>query len=169
MQQPIEASIAYGKPPCQFILEDPGWKKWTKWDLRIANAFQVAKDAETNGWPAHIDQSPRVKFEVKERKSKSQEALDRYQHAERKRMEGKKNATPKFGVIPVVLPVTIDGGPMPTRQEWIEEQREKNQTGTKKLSSGKVVKTAADPEKMAAARKKMQERRSRRPASKSVD
>lgn len=168
MEQPIEAARAFGKPPCQFILEDPGWKEWTKWDLRIANAYEIAKSAEVNGWPAHIDQSPRVEFKVKPRLSRSQAALDKYQYEERKRME-KKGAKPKFGIIPVAMPVTIDGGPLPTREEWIKSQQQEVGPDEKRLTDGRVVKMNADPDKVATYRERFQRRRSQRKPRPSVD
>lgn len=161
MEQPIEAARAFGKPPCQFILEDPTWVTFTKWDIKIATGYEIAKSAEMNGWPLHIDQSPRVWFEVKERKSKSQAALDEWQAKERKRLE-KKGAKPKYGVIPVAVPVTIDGGPLPTRQDWLDGMRDGLAADEKRLTDGTVVKVGADPEKMAEYRERLMRGRSNR-------
>lgn len=168
MEPRIEAAIAFKKPPLQFILEDPSWKKLTKWDIRIANAFHMLRDFEVNGYPVWIDQSPRVAFEQKERKSRSQAALDEWQYKERKRLE-KKNAKPKFGVSPYVVPRTIDGGPMPTKAEWVEAQRTGVWTGEMKLSTGEVVKTNSSPEQMRIFREKLRARRAKKRAAGPVD
>jgi hypothetical protein len=168
MRLRVESSVAYGKPPVQFILGDPSWKKWTKWDIAIGNAYHMLAHYEVNGYPVWIDQSPRVVFERKERKSRSQEQLDRYQHDERKRME-KKGAKPKFGISPYVVPRTVDGGPLPTKEEWLEAQKSGLWTSEMKLSTGQVVQTAANPEQMAEFQAKMRTRKSRRATGPQVD
>lgn len=117
-------------------------------------------DFEVEGWPVWIDQSPRVAFSAKTRKSKSAEALERAQWQEQKKAEKAKNYVPNFGARYYAVPTTMDGGPMPTKREWIKEQQEKIEAGRMKLSSGKVVKTAADPEKMALYRNKKVPRKS---------
>lgn len=151
-----------------FILDDPTHKKFAKWDIRIANAYHLMKSFEVNGYPVWIDQSPRVSFETKERKSRSQEQLDRWQFKERKRLE-KKNAQPKFGVAPYVVPKVMDDGPMPTKREWVEAQRTGAWGGEKKLTTGETVKTAANPEQMREFREKLRQRRSRRRGASPVD
>lgn len=94
---------------------------------------------------------------MKTRHSRSAAALERWQHLEQKRMS-KKNATPKFGVSPYVVPKVIDGGKMPTKLEWIEAQQH---SASKKLTSGEMVKTAADPDKIREYREKFRQRSQR--------
>jgi hypothetical protein len=168
MRLRVEAATANGKPPVQFILGDPKWKRWSKWDIAIANAYHMLAHYEVNGYPVWIDSSPRVSFETKERKSRSQEQLDIWQNKERKRLE-KKGAKPKFGVSPYVVPRTLDGGPLPTKQEWVEAQKTGLWKSEMKLSTGEVVQTAADPEQMQEFRAKMRARRSQRRGSGPVD
>lgn len=149
LQSYVKAAISFGNPPIAHILEDPSHTEWTRMDYRVSNAYQMMLDFETEGWPIWIDQSNRVRFEAKTRVSRSAEALERKQWHDQKAAEKQKNHVPKFGQRYYATPVTIDGGPMPTKQEWLESQREKAEAGMKRLTSGQVVKTAANPEMMA--------------------
>lgn len=110
----------------------------------------MLKDYETEGWPVWIDQSPRVGWVVKTRKSNSAAALERWRATEQKRME-KKGAVPKYGVAPYVTPQTLDGGKMPTKREWVEAQD--------KGRSGQV----ADADKMAEFKKRKRAAKMRNP------
>jgi len=81
------------------------------------------QDWYRDGIPVWWDESERVTFDAKARISKSRAAIDRAQEANSK----KKKSTP--GVYFVAEPRVMDGGEMPTRAEWLEEQQ--------KLAGGK--------------------------------
>jgi hypothetical protein len=74
------------------------------------------QDWYRDGIPVWWDESERVTFDAKARISKSRAAIDRAQEANSK----KKKSTP--GVYFVAEPRVMDGGEMPTRAEWLEEQ-----------------------------------------------
>jgi hypothetical protein len=74
------------------------------------------QDWYRDGIPVWWDESDRVTFDAKARVSKSRAAIDRAQEANSKR---KKSTA---GVYFVAEPRVMDGGEMPTRAEWLEEQ-----------------------------------------------
>jgi hypothetical protein len=87
----------------------------------------VLQDWYRDGIPVWWDESDRVTFDAKARVSKSRAAIERAQESS----SGKnKKSTP--GRYFVAEPRVMDGGEMPTREEWIEEQERK---------SGSIVKT----------------------------
>lgn len=153
------------------ILDDPKHTEWTKWDVRIANAYQMLLDFEVDGQPIWIDQSPRVNFVLGTRKSKSAAALERAQYNEQKRADKMgNNYTPKFGEKLYVTPVTIDGGPMPSKREWVKAQQDKSkpspstsepvEPGKMRLPSGRVVDIHPNSEEMELYRNKRRSRKS---------
>lgn len=113
----IRAAIHANKPPLMFILEDPK-HEWGKWDIRLAKAYELNQDITNGGVPIYWDRSERVAFEVGSFVSKSKAALDR---AEEKASKGK---TKNYGKVFYPIPKTIDGGPLPTLEEYLEEMRE---------------------------------------------
>lgn len=66
-----------------------------------------------------MDESDRVTFDAKARVSKSRAAVERAQEA-----DGKKKSK-SYGRYFVTEPRVMDGGEMPTRDEWLEEQKAK--------------------------------------------
>jgi hypothetical protein len=74
------------------------------------------EDWYRDGIPVWWDESERVTFDAKSRISKSRAAIERAQESNSKR----KKSTP--GQYFVAEPRVMDGGEMPTRAEWIEEQ-----------------------------------------------
>lgn len=125
----------------------------------------MLKNFEQNGEPVWRDSSDRVEGVMRFRDSKSKYALDKWQHDEEKRMQ-KKGAAPKYGVIPYAILRTKDGGPMPTKREWLEKQQNSTMDGRKeKLFSGKIVEIKPDLEKMA----EFRNRRMNRPRRKNPD
>jgi hypothetical protein len=66
--------------------------------------------------PIWWDESDRVTFDAKARFSKSRAAIERAQEA-----DGKKKAK-AYGKYYVAEPRVMDGGDMPTRDEWIEQE-----------------------------------------------
>lgn len=73
-----------------------------------------------DGVPIWWDESDRVTFDAKARVSKSKAAIERAQEAESKKK------SKSFGRYFTAEPRIMDGGEMPTREEWLEEQQRKN-------------------------------------------
>lgn len=109
-----------------FIFENPK-HEWCKWDFRLMKALELQADMLQGNIPVYWDRSDRVRFEIESYISKSRAALDR---AEEKAREGKDK---NYGKVFYPVPKTIDGGPLPTRDEWLEEQAKK-----KAMSVGKI-------------------------------
>lgn len=89
------------------------------WDYRLIKAHYILEDWYRDGVPLWWDESDRVTFDAKARISKSRAAIERAQEAESK----KKKSTP--GRYFIAEPRVMDGGELPTRQEWLEEQEKK--------------------------------------------
>ena len=66
-------------------------------------------------------------FDAKAKVSKSRAAIERAQES------ASKKKSPSYGVYYVAEPKVMDGGEMPTRDEWLNEQSKK--TGVKNQSS----------------------------------
>lgn len=119
----VRAAVASGLPPTAVILEDPTHKEWDNWDLRLVTAIQIYDGLMVGNVPIHWDRSDRVAFDVKSYISKSRAAVERREAADEK---AKRKAVPGKSYYPV--PRTIDGGPLPTWDEFEEEQRAKQGT-----------------------------------------
>lgn len=93
------------------------------------------QDWYRDGIPIWWDESERVTFDVKGRVSKSRAAIERAQQKDSK----KKNPTP--GLYYTAKPRTIDGGPLPDRDEWLEEQKAKegNQRVDRRFDGPNIV------------------------------
>lgn len=117
MKPRIRAAVKAGKPPLMFILEDPSHTEWTRWDIRLAKAFEIHEDLLVGGIPVYIDRSERVEFDLKSYISKSRAVLDR---AEDKARNSKKK---NYGKMWYVVPRTTDGGPLPTLEEFLESRK----------------------------------------------
>lgn len=102
-----------------FILEDPSHTEWTMWDFRLAKGFELREDMIAGGVPIYWDRSDRVTFEVGTYVSKSRAALDRAEE------RASKSKSKNHGKVFYPIPKTIDDGPLPTLEEWLEEEREK--------------------------------------------
>lgn len=120
----IQAAVDAKLPPTMVILNDPTHTEYTTLDLKLIKALHLKKLAMSNNFPAWIDRSDRVTFTVKSFRSGSQAALERKQYAIDKAAQ-QNNATPAFGMNYYAVPETIDGGPMPTLEEWLEEEKER--------------------------------------------
>jgi hypothetical protein len=70
--------------------------------------------------PVWWDESDRVTFDAKARYSKSRAAVERAQEADSKKK------SKQFGKYYITEPRVIDGGDMPTKTEWLEEQERKS-------------------------------------------
>lgn len=117
----IRAAISIGQPPLALILEEPG-RDWTRWDYRLVKGFTIYEDMTNNsGVPIYWDRSERVDFEVGVAYSKSRAVLDR---AEEKESQSK---TKSYGKSFYPIPRTKDGGPLPTLEEWLEEQAKRKE------------------------------------------
>lgn len=100
------------------------------WDYRLIKAHYILEDWYRDGVPVWWDESERVTFDAKARVSKSRAAIERAQEADSKK---KKTAHGRYFV---AEPRVIDGGEMPTRQEWLEEQDKKKGSGKFQERSG---------------------------------
>ena len=79
----------------------------------------MREDWYRDGIPIWVDESERVAFDAKARFSKSRAAVERAQESDSK----KKNKS--YGKYFIPEARVVDGGEMPTRQEWIDEQARK--------------------------------------------
>ena len=112
----IRAAISIGKPPLALVLEEPG-RDWTRWDFRLVKGLIIHDETITSsGVPIYWDRSERVDFEVGVAYSKSKAALDRAEEKE------EKSKSKSYGKVFYPIPRTVDGGPMPTMEEWLEER-----------------------------------------------
>lgn len=68
-----------------------------------------------------MDESDRVTFDAIARVSKSRAAVERASEKEAKKK------TKSHGLYYIVEPRVMDGGELPTREEWLEEQNRKKQ------------------------------------------
>ena len=116
----MKASAAIGHPPTAVIFSDPSHVEWTVWDYRLIKAHYILQDWYRDGIPIWWDESDRVTFDAKPRVSKSRAAVERAQDKQSK----KKSQT--HGLYFVPEPRVMDGGDMPTRDEWLQEQQSKN-------------------------------------------
>lgn len=90
------------------------------WDYRLLKAHFLLEDWYRDGIPLWWDESDRVTFDAVARVSKSRAAIERAQDAANGK--GKK---PVPGRYFIAEPRVIDGGELPTRDEWIQEQMAK--------------------------------------------
>ena len=114
-----------GQPPTAVIFSDPDHKEWTMWDYRLFKAHYVLKDWYRNGIPVWVDESDRVTFDAKPRVSKSRAAIERASEKDSKKK------TRSHGLYYIVEPRVMDGGELPTRDEWLEEQERKTASESK--------------------------------------
>ena len=91
------------------------------WDYRLLKAHFILQDWYRDGIPIWWDESERVTFNTKPRVSKSRAAIERAQEA-----STKNNKKPVPGRYFIAEPVVTDGGELPTRAEWMEEQAKKS-------------------------------------------
>lgn len=105
-----------GQPPSAVIFNDPEHKEWTVWDFKVFKAHYILQDWYRDGIPVWWDESDRVTFDAKARVSKSRAAIERAQDA------SSKNKKPTPGRYFIAEPRVMDGGELPTRDEWLEEE-----------------------------------------------
>ena len=107
-------------PPLGMINRDPD-AKWTKWDFKLVTGLELYDNLATgSGFPVYIDQSDRVRFELNSYVSKSKAVLDRAEE------NASKGTAKNHGKVFYVTPETIDGGPLPTLEEYLEEKARKD-------------------------------------------
>lgn len=103
------------------IFDDPTLE-WSFWDYRLVKALVLYDNLQQGtGVPLYIDRSDRVRFEVGSYTSRSQAALDK---AEEK---AKKKKDKAYGKVFYPIPITVDGGPLPTLEDFLDEQDERKQ------------------------------------------
>lgn len=130
----VRAAVSAGKPPLAFILGDPT-REWTKVDFDLVTGLRLLEEMQTGtGVPIYWDRSDRVRFEVGTFISRSKQALDQREEADAK------SKNKNHGRVHYPIPVAVDGGPLPTLEEWLDEQAEK-----RAMSSGKFVIKDANP------------------------
>lgn len=83
--------------------------------------------------PIWWDESERITFDAKARVSKSRAAIERAQEADGK----KKNKA--HGRYFTAEPRVMDGGEMPTRDEWLKEQEEKRGAPSRRPREGHIL------------------------------
>lgn len=115
----IKAAVDTGQPPCAMILSNPKITEWTEVDYRLVKAYYLKQNMMSGSFPVWIDRSDRVSFEVKTFISRSEAALERRQEQE----NAKSNSG--HGIRYYAVPQTMDGGPMPTMQEYLEAEAAK--------------------------------------------
>ncbi len=101
------------------IFDDPSHKEWDVWDYRLFKAHYILEDWYRDGVPIWWDESDRVTFDAKARVSKSKAAIERAQEADSKKK------SKSYGRYFITEPRVMDGGEMPTREEWLAEQESK--------------------------------------------
>lgn len=115
----IRAAIKVNQPPLAVMFNAPK-AEWTAWDYKLIKALELYDDLKQGtGVPLYWDQSDRVRFELGTFTSKSRAVLDRAE--ERARDSKSKN----YGKTFYVIPETVDGGPLPTLEEYLKEQQDK--------------------------------------------
>lgn len=94
---------------------------WIDWDYALASAWQLHEDMidVNRGLPIHHIQSKRVKVVAELYTDKIDEAIDKAQAAKGE------NWKPKPGQHWIPRLKTVDGGELPTLEEFFEEQEEK--------------------------------------------
>lgn len=127
----MKAAVKSGQPPLAVIFNDPEHKKWDAWDFKLFKAHYILKDWYRDGIPIWWDESDRVTFDAKARISKSRAAVERAQEA-----DGKKKSK-SYGRYFVTEPRVMDGGEMPTRDEWLQEQLAKKSLGNQRPTSNR--------------------------------
>jgi hypothetical protein len=108
-------------PPKAMIFNDPTHTEYDAWDFKLVKAYHFLQDYTSGSFPIWWDESDRVTFDVKSKVSKSRAAIAR---AEQKQNNAP-NSKPTPGKYFYAIPRPIDGGPMPTFDEWVKEQEEK--------------------------------------------
>jgi hypothetical protein len=154
----IEASMQFHQPPLRFMLEDPSRAEWSKWDIRIANAYHIKKQFEENGVPLWLAEHPGVTWMVRERTSRPQAKLEEWNAKEQKRKK------PRYGVSPYLEPVLPKGMKRPTKREWLESKRGGGNWGAQiELVSGKVVELNTASDQMRIHKERLEKKRRNRP------
>ena len=127
----MKAACVSGQPPCAVIFDDPSHKEWDEWDFKLFKAHHLLQDWYRDGIPVWWDESERVTFDAKPRLSKSRAAIERAQEA----ASGKgKKAVP--GRYYVAEPRVMDGGELPTKEEWLAEESKKSGAKAQSKFSG---------------------------------
>jgi hypothetical protein len=116
----LSAAVASGQPPLAVIFNNPEHDKWNEWDYKLFKAHYILQDWYRDGIPIWWDESDRVTFDAVPRISKSRAAIDKAQEA-----ASSGNKKPVHGRYYIAEPRVMDGGSLPTREEWAEEQQRK--------------------------------------------
>ena len=115
------------------IFNDPSHEKWNEWDYLLFKAHYILEDWYRDGIPLWWDESDRVTFDAKARISKSRAAIERAQEADSKKK------SKSHGRYFIAEPRVMDGGEMPTRDEWLEEQERKKGTAKERFREPQIL------------------------------
>lgn len=115
----IKAALTAGLPPTATLLRDPSRKEYGVWDIKLVVALEIYEGLLVGSVPIYWDQSDRVTFDVKKRVSKSRKAIEAAQERDAK------SKSAQHGVLYYAEPRVMDGGAMPTLEEWHAEQERK--------------------------------------------
>lgn len=88
-------------------------------------AYHIREGFLVGNVPIYWDQSDRVTFDVKTGISKSKAATERWERQQEKKNASGNGVKPTPGLFAYPVPRTVDGGPLPTLEEWAEEKARK--------------------------------------------
>lgn len=103
------------------------------WDYRLLKAQYIIDEWYRDGIPIWWDESERVTFTAESRVSKSRAAVERAQE------KAGKSKSVVHGRYFIAKPQVMDGGEMPTRDEWFEEQQNKSGLKNKVINDGPQI------------------------------
>ncbi len=105
---------------------------WSKWDLKLIQAYYVNELFDVDGHPVHIEESPDIIWTAQRRTLRSAAAVE----AEQEKL-GKSNGK-NHGVRVVAVPKLREGAKWPTRAEWAN-RKNKVDTTDEKMAKLKVA------------------------------
>jgi len=132
----IVAAIEARLPPKMLILNDPSHTSYDIWDLKLIKAHTFLSRMMDGNYPIYWTESKRVDWTVERKISRPDAAMDRAQQAEAKKIEnGGKGAKPEPGLRFLLKPRVLDGGPMPTLDEYLKSKKPA-ESSTQELPEG---------------------------------
>jgi hypothetical protein len=108
------------------LFNDPSRRDvWSRWDLKLVQAYHVNLTFEVEGHPIHVEESPDIIWKAVRKKLRSAEAVDR--EADRlKKSKGKNH-----GVRIMAVPELRDGATWPTRAAWAKRKNKPDNSSDK--------------------------------------
>lgn len=105
---------------------------WSKWDLKLIQAYYINELFDVDGHPVHIEESPDIIWTAKRTTLRSAEAVE----AEQERMS--KSGSKNHGVRVSAIPKLREGAKWPTRAEWAQ-RKNKPDTADDKIARLKAA------------------------------